>query len=189
MKRRWLQFAVFALLGALAPALCLVALWPRTGAPRHWSAQPDPPYDPVLFPATRTGGRVYLNGDWSFRLNPDEDPVKVKVPHDWTAMRGLERYRGRAVYSRTFRAPRAWKGRRVMLHFEGVAWTADIDLNGERAGRVRRTAASVERVAARLDAMARTLQEGLVREDGKVLYVVDDGIPIMLIEESIPLDF
>lgn len=136
MKRRWLQFAVFALLGAFAPALCLYALWPRTGAPRQWSAQPEPPYDPVLFPATRTGGRVYLNGDWSFRLNPDADPVKVKVPHDWTAMRGLERYRGRAVYSRTFRAPRAWKGRRVMLHFEGVAWTADIDLNGERAGRV-----------------------------------------------------
>lgn len=36
---------------------------------------------------------------------------------------------------------------------------------GELAGRVRRTAASVERVAARLDAMARSLQEGLVRED------------------------
>jgi uncharacterized protein YbaR (Trm112 family) len=29
--------------------------------------------------------------------------------------------------------------------------------------------------------------EGLLREDGKVLYVVDDGIPVMLIEESIEL--
>ena len=29
--------------------------------------------------------------------------------------------------------------------------------------------------------------EGLVREDGKVLYPVDDGIPVMLIEESIEL--
>ena len=29
--------------------------------------------------------------------------------------------------------------------------------------------------------------EGLVREDGQVLYVVDDGIPVMLIEESIEL--
>ncbi len=36
---------------------------------------------------------------------------------------------------------------------------------GELAARVRRTAASVEQAAARLDAMARTLQEGLVRED------------------------
>lgn len=31
------------------------------------------------------------------------------------------------------------------------------------------------------------LQEGLVREDGKVLYPVDDGIPVMLVEQSIPL--
>lgn len=31
------------------------------------------------------------------------------------------------------------------------------------------------------------ITEGLVREDGKVLYVVDDGIPVMLIEESIAL--
>ena len=29
--------------------------------------------------------------------------------------------------------------------------------------------------------------EALVREDGKILYVVDDGIPVMLIEESIEL--
>ena len=31
------------------------------------------------------------------------------------------------------------------------------------------------------------LSEGLVREDGKILYPVDDGIPVMLIEESIEL--
>lgn len=29
--------------------------------------------------------------------------------------------------------------------------------------------------------------EGLLREDGKILYLVDDGIPVMLIEESIEL--
>ena len=32
-----------------------------------------------------------------------------------------------------------------------------------------------------------TLDEGLVREDGQVLYPVRDDIPIMLIDESIPL--
>jgi uncharacterized protein YbaR (Trm112 family) len=31
------------------------------------------------------------------------------------------------------------------------------------------------------------ISEGLVREDGKILYPVDDGIPVMLIEESIEL--
>lgn len=31
------------------------------------------------------------------------------------------------------------------------------------------------------------LDEGLVREDGRVLYPVEDGIPVMLVEESIAL--
>jgi uncharacterized protein YbaR (Trm112 family) len=31
------------------------------------------------------------------------------------------------------------------------------------------------------------ISEGLVREDGKIFYPVDDGIPVMLIEESIEL--
>ena len=31
------------------------------------------------------------------------------------------------------------------------------------------------------------LAEALVRQDGRVLYPVDDGIPVMLVEESIAL--
>ncbi|HEU4427415.1 MAG TPA: hypothetical protein VFT98_01560 [Myxococcota bacterium] len=31
------------------------------------------------------------------------------------------------------------------------------------------------------------LAEALVREDGRVLYPVEDGIPVMLVEESISL--
>ena len=37
------------------------------------------------------------------------------------------------------------------------------------------------------DKVEKPVEEGLVREDGKVLYAVDDGIPVMLIEESIEL--
>jgi uncharacterized protein YbaR (Trm112 family) len=33
----------------------------------------------------------------------------------------------------------------------------------------------------------RELSEGLVREDGRLLFPVEDGIPAMLIEESIEL--
>lgn len=33
--------------------------------------------------------------------------------------------------------------------------------------------------------VAKPLTEGLIREDGTILYPVDDGIPVMLIEESI----
>jgi uncharacterized protein YbaR (Trm112 family) len=37
------------------------------------------------------------------------------------------------------------------------------------------------------DAVADSIHEGLLREDGHILYIVDDGIPVMLIEESIEL--
>ena len=35
--------------------------------------------------------------------------------------------------------------------------------------------------------VSKPIAEGLVREDGKLLYPVDDGIPVMLIEESIEI--
>lgn len=34
---------------------------------------------------------------------------------------------------------------------------------------------------------AAELREALIREDGRVLYPVDDGIPVMLLDESIEL--
>ncbi len=37
------------------------------------------------------------------------------------------------------------------------------------------------------DAVSEPIAEGLVREDGRILYVVDDSIPVMLVEESIEL--
>ena len=32
------------------------------------------------------------------------------------------------------------------------------------------------------------LQEGLVTEDGAVIYRIDDSIPVMLVEQGIPTD-
>ena len=37
------------------------------------------------------------------------------------------------------------------------------------------------------EAVKGRISEGLVREDGRILYPVDDGIPVMLIDESIEL--
>jgi uncharacterized protein YbaR (Trm112 family) len=38
------------------------------------------------------------------------------------------------------------------------------------------------------DVVEKHIEEGLLREDGKVLYIIDDSIPIMLIDQSIKLD-
>jgi uncharacterized protein YbaR (Trm112 family) len=55
---------------------------------------------------------------------------------------------------------------------------------------LRKLAADIEAGSVRNrggDKLTKAPTEGLVREDGKVLYPVDDGIPVMLIEESIEL--
>jgi uncharacterized protein YbaR (Trm112 family) len=38
------------------------------------------------------------------------------------------------------------------------------------------------------DVVEKRIDEGLLREDGKILYIIDDSIPIMLIDQSIKLD-
>lgn len=38
------------------------------------------------------------------------------------------------------------------------------------------------------DAVGGPITEGLLREDGRILYLVEDDIPVMLIEESIEID-
>jgi len=57
---------------------------------------------------------------------------------------------------------------------------------------IQHTAVGEEIKAGRLrnrggEPVSKPITEGLVREDGKILYPVDDGIPVMLIEESIEL--
>ena len=37
------------------------------------------------------------------------------------------------------------------------------------------------------DPVEEAITEALLREDGHVLYIVDDGIPVMLVEESIEI--
>jgi len=37
------------------------------------------------------------------------------------------------------------------------------------------------------DVVEKQIEEGLLREDRKILYIVDDSIPIMLIDQSIEL--
>ncbi len=49
-------------------------------------------------------------------------------------------------------------------------------------------AGNLNRLIGRYDPVTKKIEEGLVREDGRVLYLVDDSIPVMLVEESIALE-
>jgi uncharacterized protein YbaR (Trm112 family) len=38
------------------------------------------------------------------------------------------------------------------------------------------------------DVVKNHIMEGLLREDGKILYIIEDSIPVMLIDQSVKLD-
>jgi beta-galactosidase len=110
-------------------------------------------------PATWTS----LDGDWDFRLATDPDAAlhelsaargwrTVEVPGLWT-MQGFESpqytnvvmpFRERpphvpdanptGIYRRSFTVPRAWRRRRVVLHFGGVEGALHVIVNGQPVG-------------------------------------------------------
>ena len=101
-----------------------------------------------------------LNFGWEFRLNDEGEWKKVDVPHDfqieqpWVApsadekadntdvaaniksrlsSRGFKEM-GKGYYRLHYTPDEAMKGRRVLLDFEGIMYTADVFLNHQRVG-------------------------------------------------------
>ena len=100
---------------------------------------------------------IDMNFDWEFsRDSLFTDSKKIDVPHDfqieqpWATPSARERefatnysFRlglrgfkemGIGWYRKTFVADKSWKGRRVLLDFEGIMLVGDVYLNGERIG-------------------------------------------------------
>ena len=96
-----------------------------------------------------------LNGCWNYRVygpdkaaqnseNPREDALydgEICVPFSpETLLSGVGRILNpgeRGVYERTFLCPEAWKMRRTFLHFGAVDQTAEVFVNGQKAGEHR----------------------------------------------------
>ncbi|NTV81705.1 MAG: hypothetical protein HGA24_09830, partial [Candidatus Aminicenantes bacterium] len=114
------------------------------------SCGPDLP-DRGGLDAFRTGGNlvVPLDGMWLFRTDPDKRgeasgwhaPAaardgweEVVVPSTWQVAERTADYLGQAWYRREFDAPGAWKGQVVRVEFESVFHTAEVFINGKRAG-------------------------------------------------------
>ncbi len=100
-----------------------------------------------------------LNGPWQFALAKTADDAsqwetfysddfqsdafnEIPVPSNWATM-GYEEpvYRGfkddqaaEGFYYRLFEVPEGWRGKRVLLRFEGVWSSAEVWLNGNRLG-------------------------------------------------------
>ena len=92
---------------------------------------------------------VSLDGPWLFRTDPGDrggadnwsapgastaEWEEVAVPSTWQVLDKTSGYMGAAWYRREFDAPESWKGDVVRIEFEAVFHTAEVFVNGKRAG-------------------------------------------------------
>ena len=110
-----------------------------------WAGQVDPANVLPEYPRPQLvrGEWQNLNGLWDYAITekdakPETYEGKILVPFAAeSALSGV----GRSVtekdalwYSREFRVPRQWKGRRVMLNFGAVDWKTEVYVDGQLAG-------------------------------------------------------
>ena len=108
---------------------------------------------PAGRPLVRAGqpGRLLLGGRWHFRLDNGDDGIRrrymgqrslrrwrpISVPHDWN---GADRRLNRSAvgwYRRDFVPPRAARGTRWIVRFEGAGHGSTVYLNGRLIARHR----------------------------------------------------
>jgi len=134
-RRRFLSGAARAAAGAAA-----------LGA----SCGPTVPNGPGSEPSGAGGERgIPLDGTWLFRIDPEKKGeasgwhapaappdgwAEVTVPSTWQVAERTADYLGQAWYRREFDAPGAWKGMAVRVEFEAVFHTAEVFVNGRKAG-------------------------------------------------------
>ena len=110
-----------------------------------WAEQVDPANVLPEYPRPQLvrGEWQNLNGLWDYAITekdakPETYEGKILVPFAAeSALSGV----GRSVtekdalwYSREFRVPRQWKGKRVMLNFGAVDWKTEVYVDGQLAG-------------------------------------------------------
>ena len=108
-----------------------------------------------------TRERVCLNGTWRFKpvMRPSDRPPqgewgRIRVPGWWRAVWGagetgvfnregrrIDSWEGKPIsdydwawHERSFQVPERWRGRKVFVHFERVAFYAKVFVNGEYVG-------------------------------------------------------
>jgi beta-galactosidase len=109
-----------------------------------------------IYPSHEAGYRRTLNGKWSFKYLPGQSAGNdagfasaqfkgagwstIPVPANWELhgfaepVYGDNLKEGLGLYRRTFRVPPAWRGQKVFLRFDGVAYGYEVWVNGKQAG-------------------------------------------------------
>jgi chorismate mutase-like protein len=115
----------------------LMTRWAKDVRPDH--AHPDYPRPQMVRPDW-----LNLNGLWDHAIRPRKEGqpeqfdgrLLVPFPVE-SALSGVMKRvspEQRLWYRRTFELPRAWTGKRVLLHFGAVDWEAEVWLNGKSLG-------------------------------------------------------
>ena len=92
--------------------------------------------------------RIYVNNDWQFAYNFNENMLSadydgsalesVRIPHTTKELPfnyfSEDDYQTVSLYRKSLFADEAWRGNKVLLTFDGVAHYAEVFLNGEKIG-------------------------------------------------------
>jgi hypothetical protein len=74
-----------------------------------------------------------LNGEWTFHRDNSKETKPVTLPTHWETHEGLK-FDGIGWYEKTIELPELKPGRRLLLHFEGVATHATVYWNDKKLG-------------------------------------------------------
>jgi Glycosyl hydrolases family 2, sugar binding domain/Glycosyl hydrolases family 2, TIM barrel domain/Glycosyl hydrolases family 2 len=107
----------------------------------------------ILLPPQLIAQRASLSMDglWRFAIDTAHEGISrrwfaelparavrsVEVPHTWNVEPGLEEVTGPGWYEREVTIPADWKGRTVRIQFDAVYHSAEVWVNGQKAGEHR----------------------------------------------------
>ena len=144
--KRIFAFSILLALFSCAPKTEVVSWAPlQDHILTQWAADVDPQNPLPEYPRPQLQREAWqsLNGLWDYAIGPKDAPQpeaegKILVPFAVeSALSGVGKHitADEALwYTTRFTVPKKWKGQQVWLNFQAVDWSAEVWVNGQRAG-------------------------------------------------------